>query len=590
MVPAASSPSTSTPRRSFARWARFLCLFAGLLALLRPGLSGAQPLVDPAWLKARIGQPGWVLLDASPAPIHRAGHIPGAVNADLMFGGTALPTQEQMQARLRAWGIGPDSRIVVYDNQDTMWATRVVFDLHRHGLPLDRLHVLDGGLKAWQAGGGEVTKDRRPAPPPGTAVAAPARPGMAASLDDVLAATGRAAPRAPGVRGDLVLIEALEPPWFYGQRNFFGRSGHLPHARMWSKLDLLQADGRFKPLPELQRMAALLGMDAQTPVLTYCGGGVAATLPWFALHVLMGRSQVSVYVGSQREWLRDERGLPMWRWVEPQRLRDVDWLATWNDDLLRLTGSARLSVIDVRPAAEHRLGHVPHAHNVPAERWAALRRDSQALRAELVASGLDPAHEIVIVGQGGLDPVAALAWATLEALGHRQVGLLQESTDDWALKGQPLARPAAAPAGAASSAASSTVSSAVSSVSGAAPVMPRRPHPGWAALVPATRVAEAQAGGDRSSPADAASPRQRLRVDSGSIAATPSDVIVLPWTEFVRTDRSLKAPHEIHERLTKAGVTRWAHVDVQAADPAEAAAALFVLRLMGWPSAAMAAP
>jgi 3-mercaptopyruvate sulfurtransferase SseA len=79
-------------------------------------------------------------------------------------------------------------------------------------------------------------------------------------------------------------------------------------------------------------------------------------------------------------------------------------------------------------------------------------------------------------------------------------------------------------------------------------------------------------------------------VDSGSIAATPSDVIVLPWTEFVRTDRSLKAPHEIHERLTKAGVTRWAHVDVQAADPAEAAAALFVLRLMGWPSAAMAAP
>jgi hypothetical protein len=48
---------------------------------------------------------------------------------------------------------------------------------------------------------------------------------------------------------------------------------------MWSKLDLLQADGRFKPLPELRRMAAMLGMDDKTPMLTNCGGGGAATLP-----------------------------------------------------------------------------------------------------------------------------------------------------------------------------------------------------------------------------------------------------------------------------------------------------------------------
>ncbi|MCU0920079.1 MAG: rhodanese-like domain-containing protein [Burkholderiaceae bacterium] len=543
----------------FVRTAKALVVLASLVL---PVIVSAQPLVDGAWLKARVGQPGWVLLDASPMPIHRAGHIPGAVNADLMFGGTALPTQEQMQARLRAWGIGPDSRIVVYDNQDTMWATRVVFDLHRHGVPLERLHVLDGGLKAWQAAGGEVTKDSRPAPPPGTAVATPARAGLAVELPEVLAATGRAAPRQPGGRGELVLIEALEPPWYYGQRNFFGRPGHLPHARMWSKLDLLQADGRFKPLPELRRMAAMLGMDDKTPVLTYCGGGVAATLPWFALHVLMGWPQVGVYVGSQREWLRDERGLPMWSWAEPQRLRSADWLAAWNDDMLRLTGSARLSVIDVRPAADYTLGHVPHAHNLPAERWDTLRSDPQALRTELAASGLDPAHEIVLVGRGGLDPPAALAWATLEALGHRQVALLLESTDEWALRGHPLAKPNAA-----------------------APTAPRRPQPGWASMSPA-------ADRNRDARVDRTAPRQVLRVDSRPAAAPgqTADTIALPWTEFVQPDRSLKAPHEIHERLTQAGVSRWAHVEVQAADPAEAAAALFVLRLVGWPSVAMTPP
>jgi 3-mercaptopyruvate sulfurtransferase SseA len=541
-----------------ARVVRWSTRLLALASLVLPTLAAAQPLVDPAWLKARLGQPGWVLLDASPRPIHRAGHIPGAVNADLMFGGTALPTQEQMQARLRAWGIGPDSRIVVYDNQDTMWATRVVFDLHRHGLPLDHLHVLDGGLKAWQGAGGAVTQDSRPPPAPGTAVAAAARPGLAVDLPEVLAATGRAAPRTPGGRGELVLIEALEPPWYHGQRRFFSRAGHLPHARMWSKLDLLQADGRFKPLPEIRRMAAMLDMDAQTPVLTYCGGGVAATLPWFALHVLMGWPQVGVYVGSQREWLRDERGLPMWQWAEPQRLRTAEWLASWNDDMLRLTGTARLSLIDVRPAAEHALGHVPHAHSLPAERWAALRRDPAALRAELAASGLDPAHEIVIVGRGGLDPAAALAWATLEALGHRQVALLQESTDEWALRGHPLARPG-----------------------GPATAAPRMPQPGWASITPAV---------DRSPAADAqrTAPRQRLRVDHAAMPGAATDAIALPWTELVKPDGSLKPAHEIHDRLVRAGVSRWAHVEVQAEDPAEAAAALFVLRLVGWPSAAMA--
>lgn len=545
------------------RFTRQPRVFLALAALALPLFAAAQPLVDAAWAKARIGQPGWVLLDASPMPIHRAGHIPGAVNADLMFGGTALPTQAQMQSRLRAWGIGPDSRIVVYDNQDMMWATRIVFDLHRHGVPLERLHVLDGGLKAWRAAGGDVSKDSRPAPAPGAALATPDRSGQAVDLTEMLAATSRAAPRQPGGRGELVLVEALEPPWYYGQRNFFGRSGHLPNARMWSQLDLLQADGRFKPLPELRRMAALLDMDEKTPVLTYCGGGVAATLPWFALHVLMGWPQVSVYVGSQREWLRDERGLPLWTWAEPQRLRSADWLAVWNDDMLRMTGTARLSVIDVRPAADHALGHVPHAHNLPPERWPALQRDPQALRAALSASGLDPAHEIVLVGRGGLDPAAALAWATLEALGHRQVALLTESTDEWALRGHRLAKP-----------------------------QDRGQDRGQVSPFTSPSHQTPSAGPTYADHRAAlTAPRQTLRVDATlpTASSQTSNVIALPWTEFVKADRSLKAPHEIYERLTRAGVSRWAHIEVQAEDPAEAAAALFVLRLVGWPSVALAA-
>jgi len=44
-------------------------------------------------------------------------------------------------------------------------------------------------------------------------------------------------------------------------------------------------------------------------VITYCGGGIAATLNGFAL-LLLGHPSVAVYDGSLNEWSRDE-GLPM---------------------------------------------------------------------------------------------------------------------------------------------------------------------------------------------------------------------------------------------------------------------------------------
>jgi thiosulfate/3-mercaptopyruvate sulfurtransferase len=44
-------------------------------------------------------------------------------------------------------------------------------------------------------------------------------------------------------------------------------------------------------------------------VITYCGGGIAASLDAFALH-LVGRDDVAVYDGSLMEWTRDP-SLPM---------------------------------------------------------------------------------------------------------------------------------------------------------------------------------------------------------------------------------------------------------------------------------------
>ena len=46
-------------------------------------------------------------------------------------------------------------------------------------------------------------------------------------------------------------------------------------------------------------------MTATGPIVTYCGGGIAATSDAFVLTALLGRTDVSVYDGSLSEWLLD---------------------------------------------------------------------------------------------------------------------------------------------------------------------------------------------------------------------------------------------------------------------------------------------
>jgi len=52
-----------------------------------------------------------------------------------------------------------------------------------------------------------------------------------------------------------------------------------------------------------------VGADKANRVITYCGGGIAATLDAFLLHQL-GYEHIAVYDDSMSEWAKDE-SLPM---------------------------------------------------------------------------------------------------------------------------------------------------------------------------------------------------------------------------------------------------------------------------------------
>ena len=68
---------------------------------------------------------------------------------------------------------------------------------------------------------------------------------------------------------------------------------------------LLDPDtGRFLPRSELATRLSEVGLTGGARAITYCGAGIAATLPAFAAFVVNG-SEVAVYDGSLRQWTAD---------------------------------------------------------------------------------------------------------------------------------------------------------------------------------------------------------------------------------------------------------------------------------------------
>ncbi len=282
-------------------------------------------LVSAPWLQARLqqasalqpvqpGQPLLRVLDCStymtPQPVgpsrissgradYLAGHIPGAQHVDMVqdlsdpdgaYPYTLLPVAafESLMQRL---GIHPEDHVVVYGRSAMVTVTRAWFVLHAMGHA--RVSVLDGGLDAWQALGGPLSQSA-PQPPVPSAYQAQPLPGRVASLAQVRTALGQ--PR-------VCLANALSRAQFEGSGGaHYGRPGRLPGSVSLPAAELLAPDsGLFRPLDSLRADYAAAGALQADRVITYCGGGIAATATAFTLQRL-GQTRWSVYDNSLLEW------------------------------------------------------------------------------------------------------------------------------------------------------------------------------------------------------------------------------------------------------------------------------------------------
>jgi thiosulfate/3-mercaptopyruvate sulfurtransferase len=542
-----------------ASWFRALtlALCTALAAVLATPAANAAPdrgrLVDPAWLRQNLAEV--LVLDASATPQHRAGHIPGAVSVDFYRYGPDTPSRAAMEQRMQGWGLSRARRIVIYDQGGDWMATRLFHDLYVHGVPAEQMFMLDGGLARWKAQGGAVTTEATPAPPRGDWQIETMRPQERVELTEFLAATGH--------RDRHVLLDALGPEFYFGQQKWFDRAGHVPGAVLLPSEDFFNPDKTFRSRDEITRLLRYHRIRDDQEVLSHCGGGGAAAVPWFALRFIAGHPKTRLFVGSQREWLRDERGLPFWTYASPQILRDAAWVAGWNNPMLRMAGATRLNLVDVRPAEAYGRGHIPFALNLPAATLRAQLEQPAALAALLGPAGVDPRHEVVLLSEQGLTPDTALAYLAFEHLGHERVSLLLDSIEDWGMRGFETTRQA------------THVGMPRSRDEPSVPPAryePRAPRP----VLTRQRVAAAAA------PSGFAP----VFVDVGRSATTaspPGRLVRLPFQDLLGANGSPKPAAELWKIIDKAGVPRQAELVFVADDMAEAAVGYVVFRLMGWP-------
>ena len=259
-------------------------------------------LVDADWAQARIDDPNvrFVEVDVDTAA-YAEGHIEGAVawnwTSQLSDGVRRdIVSREELAKLLSESGIGPDTTVVLYGDNNNWFAAWAYWQLKLFGV--EDVKILDGGRKYWLAQSLPTTTDVPSYEPTGINLP-DADFSQRAFRDDVLAQADSGA-----------LVDVRSPAEFNGEllapaalpQEGAQRAGHVPGAANIPWASAVNEDGRFKSAEELRDLYGSKGITADKDVIAYCRIGERSSHTWFVLHELLGFERVRNYDGSWTEY------------------------------------------------------------------------------------------------------------------------------------------------------------------------------------------------------------------------------------------------------------------------------------------------
>lgn len=243
-----------------------------------------------------------IIVDVRPFTDYTLGHIPGAINVDLMhfhwIDTSNLGISQfnkQMQTLLSNLGLTKDKRVIFYESNSGPSAARGVwllsYFLHRN------VSLLDGGFEKWK-------KERYPIetksnPYKHSAVGGKTNSKLLATYNEIFTALKN--------KGDQVLlIDSRSISEFDGSIIRASKAGHIPGAINIDWSENIE-NGAFKVHEKLRKIYSNIPKRAK--IITYCQGGYRAANSYIALKML-GYRNVKVYLGSWGEW-GNKIGLPV---------------------------------------------------------------------------------------------------------------------------------------------------------------------------------------------------------------------------------------------------------------------------------------
>jgi thiosulfate/3-mercaptopyruvate sulfurtransferase len=261
-------------------------------------------LVDAAWAKAHVDDPNvrFVEVDVDTSA-YAEGHIPGAVawnwTSQLSDGlRRDIVSRENLSGLLSESGIGPETTIVLYGDNNNWFAAWAYWQLKLFGV--EDVKILDGGRKYWLAQGLPTTTDVPNYSPTGIELPLVdlSHRAFRQEVLDHINKDGAALVdvRSPGEYSGELLAPAALP------QEGAQRAGHVPGAANIPWATAVREDGTFKDADELREVYGAKGITPDKDIIAYCRIGERSSHTWFVLHELLGFDRVRNYDGSWTEY------------------------------------------------------------------------------------------------------------------------------------------------------------------------------------------------------------------------------------------------------------------------------------------------
>ncbi len=266
-------------------------------------IANPDSLVTTDWAVDHLNDPGVRLVEVDvDTTAYEKGHLPGAVGWNWRNDLQAKPARdiaakEQLEQLLSQSGIGPETTVILYGDNNNWFAAYAYWTLKYYGL--DNVKLINGGRVKLEAEGRQFTTDVPSPAATSFKFSGGSNEAIRAYRDDVAERIGKAGlvdVRSPGeYSGELLAPENL--PQEGAQRG-----GHIPTAKNipWAKA--VKEDGTFKDVAELKELYGAQGITGDRETIAYCRIGERSAHTWFVLTEILGYANVRNYDGSWTEW------------------------------------------------------------------------------------------------------------------------------------------------------------------------------------------------------------------------------------------------------------------------------------------------